>query len=240
MAITSVFEYFESLNAEQKRHIGDFIKFMNAEYPQLPLKISFSMPMWLAGRRLVDGYVAVSAAKDHFSIHFSDEEFVNHLAESLPSCKKGRRCVKLQYGDALSFDFVKESVHVFLNRYGVDRGVFGSGAEEIGCCGAYCKTCREFLKTCKGCKPGYLDGTRDLRRAKCKMKQCCLAKGHRTCVDCAEYDRCDAIQEFMHHPGYKYSKYRQALEFIRAHGYAAFIKAAQNWKNAYGKYESDL
>ena len=36
--------------------------------------------------------------------------------------------------------------------------------EEIGCCGAYCGTCREFEKTCKGCKPGYLDGSRDLNR----------------------------------------------------------------------------
>ena len=26
-----------------------------------------------------------------------------------------------------------------------------SGTEEIGCCGAYCGTCREYLKTCKGC-----------------------------------------------------------------------------------------
>ena len=28
--------------------------------------------------------------------------------------------------------------------------------EEIGCCGAYYGTCREFEKTCKGCKTGYL------------------------------------------------------------------------------------
>ena len=26
------------------------------------------------------------------------------------------------------------------------------------------------------------------------------------------------------------------LEYIRAHDYAAFMKAAENWKNAYGKY----
>ncbi len=40
----------------------------------------------------------------------------------------------------------------------------------------------------------------------------------------------------LNHPGYKYSKYKQALEFIRAHDYSAFMKAAENWKNAYGKY----
>ena len=39
-----------------------------------------------------------------------------------------------------------------------------NGIDEIGCCGAYCKTCREYQDTCKGCKPGYLDGSRDLRR----------------------------------------------------------------------------
>lgn len=44
------------------------------------------------------------------------------------------------------------------------------GTEEIGCCGAYCGTCREYQKTCKGCKSGYLDGSRDLSRAKCRMK----------------------------------------------------------------------
>ena len=108
--------------------------------------------------------------------------------------------------------------------------------EKIGCCDAYCKTCREFEKTCKGCKLGYLDGSRDLSRAKCRMKKCCLTKGHITCVDCAEYESCETVQAFLNHPGYKYSKYKQALEFISAHDYAAFMKAAENWKNAYGKY----
>ena len=110
------------------------------------------------------------------------------------------------------------------------------GTEEIGCCGAYCGTCREYQKTCKGCKTGYLDGSRDLSRAKCRMKKCCLTRGHITCADCEEYDRCEIIQAFINQPGYKYAKYKQALEFIRDHDYAAFSKTAEHWKNAYGKY----
>ena len=78
--------------------------------------------------------------------------------------------------------------------------------EKIGCCGAYCKTCREFQKTCKGCKLGYWDGSRDLTRAKCKIKRCCLTKGYVTCADCRDYDHCVIIQAFIHHPGYKYAK----------------------------------
>lgn len=59
-----------------------------------------------------------------------------------------------------------------------------TGTEEIGCCGAYCKTCREFQKTCKGCKPGYWDGSRDVSRAKSKIKKYRLAKEYCTCVEC--------------------------------------------------------
>ena len=88
MGVASVSEYVASLNEEQQRHICAFIEFMNAEYPQLTNKISFSMPMWLVGKKMNEGYVAVSAAKNHFSIHFSDEEFLNRLAVSLPTCKK--------------------------------------------------------------------------------------------------------------------------------------------------------
>ena len=111
-----------------------------------------------------------------------------------------------------------------------------SGTEEIGCCGAYCGTCREYRNTCKGCKTGYLDGSRDLSRARCKMKKCCLARGHVTCGDCGEYESCEIIQSFLNHPGYKYGKYKQALEYIRAHGHAAFLNAAEPWTGAYGKY----
>ena len=96
MGAASVSEYVASLNEEQRRHVSAFIEFMRAEYPQLNPKISFSMPMWLLGKKMYEGYVAVSAAKNHISIHFSDEEFLNRLAESLPACKKGKRCINIK------------------------------------------------------------------------------------------------------------------------------------------------
>lgn len=51
MSAASVPEYVASLNEEQRRHVSAFIDFMNGEYPQLTRKISFSMPMWLVGKR---------------------------------------------------------------------------------------------------------------------------------------------------------------------------------------------
>ena len=113
----SVSEYVASLNEEQRRHVSAFIDFMGAEYPQLTPKIPFSMPMWLVGKKMNEGYVAVSAAKNHFSIHFSDEEFLNRLAESLPACKKGKRCINIKYGDEQSLRVVEASISDFLKLY---------------------------------------------------------------------------------------------------------------------------
>ena len=57
MGAASVSEYMSSLNEEQRRHVSAFIEFMNAEYPQLTNKISFSMPMWLVGKKMNEGYL---------------------------------------------------------------------------------------------------------------------------------------------------------------------------------------
>lgn len=108
---------------------------------------------------------------------------------------------------------------------------------EIGCCGAYCKTCREYGKTCKGCKIGYADGSRLLTKARCGIKVCCIGRGHASCADCAGYDQCPTIQTFHNHAGYKYAKYKQAIAFIRANGYAAFLARAAGWSGACGKLE---
>lgn len=64
---------------------------------------------------------AISAAKNHFSIHFSDEKFVERLAETLPACKKGKRCINIKYGDEVSLPAVEESIRDFLNSYQTER-----------------------------------------------------------------------------------------------------------------------
>jgi hypothetical protein len=109
---------------------------------------------------------------------------------------------------------------------------------EIGCCGAYCKTCPEYRNTrCRGCKIGYKDGERDIKKARCKMKVCCIQKGLDTCADCESYPTCTIIQDFYSKKSYKYKKCEEATQFIRAKGYCDFLKVADGWKNQYGKYK---
>jgi len=108
---------------------------------------------------------------------------------------------------------------------------------EVGCCGAYCRTCKVYTENaCKGCKIGYINGERDLSKAKCKIKVCCMSKDYYSCAECPEYDNCSIIQEFHNHAGYKYVKYKQAIAYIKDNGYEAFLKIADSWVNTFGKY----
>jgi hypothetical protein len=57
-------------------------------------------------------------------------------------------------------------------------------------------------QACKGCKLGYDTGGRDIDKAKCRIKVCCLKKRYNSCADCSE----------------------QAIEFIKQNGYPEFLK----------------
>jgi hypothetical protein len=109
---------------------------------------------------------------------------------------------------------------------------------EIGCCGAYCKTCRASTtgSNCRGCKLGYEGGERDINKARCKIKICCFRDRYfETCADCPDYPSCETIQSLYMKQGYKYGKYKQSIEFIRDNGYSKFLDIADGWKGPYGK-----
>lgn len=110
---------------------------------------------------------------------------------------------------------------------------------DIGCCGAYCKTCKVYVQNlCKGCKIGYDAGQRDLSKAKCAMKVCCIRREFVSCADCEGYETCETLAAFYGHESHKYKKYRQATEFIRAYGYEAFLRNADRWNGAYGSCDT--
>lgn len=80
MGVSSVSEYIENLNEDGKQYVNEF---MQKEYPNLLPKISFSMPMWLVGKKMSEGYIAISAAKNHFS----NEKYLEKMATELTTCK---------------------------------------------------------------------------------------------------------------------------------------------------------
>lgn len=109
--------------------------------------------------------------------------------------------------------------------------------EHIGCCSAYCKTCKELDKgLCKGCKLGYASGERDIERAKCKIKLCCFKeKGLETCADCSHFRDCDIINSRFKVGTPNNRKCIRVLELIHNKGYDNFMEVAKDWPNAWGR-----
>jgi hypothetical protein len=112
----------------------------------------------------------------------------------------------------------------------------------IGCCGAFCGTCRALAdQVCRGCTSGYDTGQRDLSRAKCRIKRCAIRQygAASTCADCPDYATCDILKAFYAKRGVKYRRYQRALAYIRSHGYDAFFTHACHWHGAYGRLPGD-
>jgi len=121
MGITTVNEYIDSLNDSGREAVNKFMDFMKSEFPSVTLKISYCMPMWWAGAKIYDGYVAVSAAKAHYSVHFHDEQCMQALSTILTGVAFGKRCVKIRYGDEKSAMLVMQSVKEYFNGRLVSR-----------------------------------------------------------------------------------------------------------------------
>lgn len=111
----------------------------------------------------------------------------------------------------------------------------------IGCCGAFCGTCRPLmLGSCMGCKLGYGDGNRSIARARCHVKRCCIGiRRHETCADCRDHRECEILARFFGKDEQDRKKHRErhrkALEFIRINGYSEFLRKAAAWKRHYGE-----
>ena len=115
MSVKTIEEYTSILDEKAKLNLENFIKFMESSYPNIRPKISFSIPVWLKGTRMNEGYIAISHSKNYFSIHFSDEETVNHLSD-ITGCKHGKRCINISYEDTSSFDTAKKTVRQYLKK----------------------------------------------------------------------------------------------------------------------------
>ena len=110
MKFQSIDEYITSLDENGSKAVRGFQDFMISEFPKVAPRICFAMPMWWAGTKMYDGYVAISAEKKHFSIHFHDEGFLSNLSDMLPNCTFGKRCVNIKYDDEKAMMILKQQI----------------------------------------------------------------------------------------------------------------------------------
>ena len=115
MEFSTIDDYLNSLDEIGKSHIEEFVAFMKAEFPRITPKICYSMPMWNMGAKMYNGYVAVSAANKHYSVHLLDESYIIRLKDMLPNCSFGKRCINIKYGDEKTISAVRQIVKEYIN-----------------------------------------------------------------------------------------------------------------------------
>ena len=115
MGFASINDYINILDENGKRNVYEFVAFMKTEFPKIAPKICFAMPMWWAGAKMYDGYVGISVAKKHYSIHFHDENYLLNLKKALPNCIFGKKCINIKYGEEKSISIVKQNVKDYFN-----------------------------------------------------------------------------------------------------------------------------
>lgn len=114
MSFVTVSEYINSFDENTQKYLLDFENYMKSEFPSITPKICFSMPMWWLGSKMYDGYIGISAAKKHYSIHFHDEYYITKMKQELPTCTFGKRCINIKYGDMVASSVAYENVKQYL------------------------------------------------------------------------------------------------------------------------------
>ncbi len=115
MSFSTIDEYINTLDMNKKSYINEFVVFMKTSFPKITPEICYSMPMWCVGAKMYNGYVAVSAADKHYSVHFLDESYIIKLKEMLPNCSFGKRCINIKYGDDQTIAVVMQVVNEYLS-----------------------------------------------------------------------------------------------------------------------------
>lgn len=114
----SISEYLETLNEDGRNAVTALIDFMEQAAPSLHPKLSFSMPMWLFAQKMKDGYLGISAASKHYSVHFSSEMFIQQLQQEMPHLKFGKRCINIPYHDLSANKMIRQKIILFLQQNG--------------------------------------------------------------------------------------------------------------------------
>lgn len=106
--VTTVDEYVNSFDGVKKDWLLTFVNFMRENYPEIPERISYQIPMW----KLNQQYVAFSVAKEHFTFHTLDFEMIEELKSLLPGAKFGKGSAKIPYEDRAArqvlFDMIRK------------------------------------------------------------------------------------------------------------------------------------
>lgn len=89
--------YLATLSGQEKDWVEFFVEYMRSHHADLEEVMSFKMPTFKLGSGKLRNYIAFSPAKNHFSMHSMDFDYIALLKEKLTKPGKGKGCVNVPY-----------------------------------------------------------------------------------------------------------------------------------------------
>jgi uncharacterized protein YdhG (YjbR/CyaY superfamily) len=108
--------HMQSLTGDAKEWMEYFTTYMRNNHSDLKAEISFQMPTYKLGTGKMRNYIAFSTARNHFSMHSLDFDYITILKEKLRNPGKGKGCVNIPYRNIDERNIVIEGIKEILCR----------------------------------------------------------------------------------------------------------------------------
>ena len=111
--------YLDSLDPTPRAWVAEFLADTAARYPQVPLTMFRSVPMFKFDDSYLTGYVMFSGAAKHFSAHAIDFDLVEQFKARVGGGGKAKGCVQVPYtADPSVKAVLREFVDAVMARHG--------------------------------------------------------------------------------------------------------------------------
>lgn len=125
--MNAIDQYLITLEGEQKEWMTLFVEYMRGHHSELEEVISFQMPTYKLGSGKLRNYISFSPAKNHFSMHSMDFEYIAVMQKKLNKPGKGKGCVNVPYGNVEERDILIQGIEDIISRkklaiYGKSEG----------------------------------------------------------------------------------------------------------------------
>lgn len=114
--INEVDHYIETLSGQEKDWMQFFVEYMRTRHGDLEEVMSFKMPTFKLGSGKLRNYIAFSPAKNHFSMHSMDFDYIAILKEKLAKPGKGKGCVNVSYANLSERTILTQAIEEIVRR----------------------------------------------------------------------------------------------------------------------------
>lgn len=113
---TEVDDYIKHLTGSEKEWMQFFVDYMRKNHADLPEVISFKMPTYKLGSGKQRNYIAFSCAKNHFSMHAMDFEWIAAMKTNLKNPGAGKGCVHVRYHNLIERSVLMDGIEQIIQR----------------------------------------------------------------------------------------------------------------------------